>query len=110
MGEAELNHGEFRTPMFFAALGLTETNEELKIALESGIFQKIGQNIISTAIFAASDSEFAWKMKALKEILRETGGVIIPMNLPMRPAFLRSCGVVIVMARRAGVACRRAST
>jgi len=92
MGEAELNHGEFRTPMFFAALGLTDTNEELKIALESGIFQKIGQNIISTAIFAASDAEFAWKMKALKEILRETGGVIIPMNLPMRPGVLKLAG------------------
>ena len=92
MGEAELNHGEFRTPMFFAALGLTDTNEELKIALESGIFQKIGQDIISTAIFAASDAEFAWKMKALKEILRETGGVIIPMNLPMRPAVLKLAG------------------
>ncbi len=74
MGEAELNHGEFRTPMFFTALGLTETNEELKIALESGIFHKIGQDIISTAIFAASDEEFRWKMEALKEILRETGG------------------------------------
>jgi len=92
MGEAELNHGEFRTPMFFAALGLTETNEELKIALESGIFQKIGQDIISTAIFAATEAEFAWKMKALKEILRETGGVIIPMNLPMRPAVLKLAG------------------
>jgi FAD/FMN-containing dehydrogenase len=92
MGEAELNHGEFRTPMFFAALGLTETNEDLKIALESGIFQKIGGDIISTAIFAASDGEFAWKMKALKEILHETGGVIIPMNLPLRPAILRLAG------------------
>jgi FAD/FMN-containing dehydrogenase len=92
MGEAELNHGEFRTPMFFAALGLTENNEELKIALESGIFQKIGQDIISTAVFAASQAEFAWKMKALKQILRETGGVIIPMNLPMRPGLLKLAG------------------
>jgi FAD/FMN-containing dehydrogenase len=92
MGEAELNHGEFRTPMFFAALGLTGSNEELKIALESGIFQKIGGDIISTAIFAASDAEFAWKMKALKEILHETGGVIIPMNLPMRPEILKPAG------------------
>lgn len=92
MGEADLNHGEFRTPMFFAALGLTETNEELKIALESGIFQKIGRNIISTAIFSDSEAEFAWKMKALKEILRETGGVIIPMNLPFRPAILKVAG------------------
>jgi len=92
MGEAELNHGEFRTPMFFAALGLTDNNEELKIAMESGIFQKIGQNIISTAIFAASDAEFAWKLKALKEILRETSGVIIPMNLPMRPGILKLAG------------------
>jgi hypothetical protein len=94
MGEAELNHGEFRTPMFFAALGLTESNEELKVALESGIFQKIGKNILSTAIFAASDAEFRWKMKALWQILRETGGVIIPMNIPMRPALLRVAGVL----------------
>ena len=92
MGEAELNHGEFRTPMFFAALGLTDTNEELKVALESGIFQKIGQDIISTAIFGASEAEFSWKMKALKQILRETGGVIIPMNLPMRPSILKLAG------------------
>jgi hypothetical protein len=92
MGEAELNHGEFRTPMFFAALGLTDTNEELKVALESGIFQKIGQNILSTAIFAASGAEFEWKMKALRQILRETGGVIIPMNVPMRPTLLRIAG------------------
>jgi FAD/FMN-containing dehydrogenase len=92
MGEAELTHGMFRTPMFFAALGLTDNNEELKIALESGIFQKIGQDIISTAIFAATEAEFAWKMKSLKEILRETGGVIIPMNLPMRPVILKIAG------------------
>jgi glycolate oxidase len=92
MGEAELNHGEFRTPMFFAALGLTDNNEELKVALESGIFQKIGKHIISTAIFAASEAEFDWKMKALKQILKETGGVIVPMNLPMRPALLRIGG------------------
>ena len=92
MGEAELNHGEFRTPMFFAALGLTETNEELKIALESGIFQKIGRNILSTAIFASTDEEFEWKMKALKQILEETGGVIIPMNIPLRPGLLRAAG------------------
>jgi hypothetical protein len=92
MGEAELNHGEFRTPMFFAALGLTENNEELKIALESGIFQKIGQNILSTAIFAATDGEFEWKMNALQQILRETGGVIIPMNIPLRPGLLRVTG------------------
>ena len=92
MGEAELNYGEFRTPGFFSALGLTDTNEELKIALDSGIFHKIGQDIISTAVFSASDAEFAWKMKALKQILRETGGVIVPMNLPLKPAVLRLVG------------------
>ena len=92
MGEAELNHGEFRTPMFFAALGLTETNEELKVALDSGIFQKIGKNILSTAIFAATNEEFEWKMKALQQILEETGGVIIPMNIPLRPGLLRAAG------------------
>ncbi|MFX1286515.1 MAG: FAD-binding oxidoreductase [Promethearchaeota archaeon] len=99
MGEAELNYGEFRTAMFFAALGLTDTNEELKVALESGIFQKIGQHIISTAIFCASDAEFEWKMKALKEILRETRGVIIPMNLPLRPKLLKLSGFLTKFIR-----------
>ena len=92
MGEAELNHGEFRTPMFFTALGLTENNEELKTALESGIFHKIGKNIISTAFFSASEEEFKWKKKVLKQILRETGGVLVPINLPMRPKILKIVG------------------
>ncbi len=92
MGEAELNFGEFRTSMFFTALGLTETNEELKIALESGIFQKIANNILSCAIFAGSDAEYKWKMKALKQIRRETKAIIVPMNLPLRPWFLRLAG------------------
>ena len=99
MGEAEINFGEFRTPMFFSALGLTETNEELKIALDSGLFQKIGKNIISTAIFSASDAEFSWKMKALKEILRETGGVIVPMNLHLRPTMFKLAGILTKVVR-----------
>ncbi len=94
MGEAALNHGELRTPMFFTALGLTENNEELRIGLESGIFHKIGKHLISTAVFAASDGEFKWKMKALKQILHETGGVKVPMNLPMKPNLLRIAGIL----------------
>ncbi len=39
-----------------------------------------------------NDAEFAWKMKALKQILRETRGVIVPMNLPLRPWFLKLGG------------------
>lgn len=94
MGEAELNYGEFRTPMFFSALALTENNEELKVALDSGVFHKIGQNILSCSIFAASDAEFKWKMKALKQIMRETKGVIVPMNLPLRPKVIRLLGLL----------------
>jgi hypothetical protein len=94
MGEAELNHGEFRTPMFFTALGLTETNEELKIALESGLFHKIAKNLFSIAFFSASEAEFKWKVKALKQILRETGGVMIPINLPMNPSVLKIGGLL----------------
>ena len=92
MGEAELNHGEFRTPMFFAALGLTDATKSWRSRWRAAFSEEIGQDIVSTAIFAASDAEFAWKMKALKQILRETGGVIIPMNLPMRPGVLRVAG------------------
>ena len=87
MGEVELNHGEFRTPMFFAALGLTDTNEELKDALESGIFQKIGQNILSTAIFAAWDAEFDWKIRTLKQILRKRAAWSFPRTIQRAPDY-----------------------
>jgi len=36
MGEVELNHGEFRTPMFFAALGLTDTKFTFRQAALAG--------------------------------------------------------------------------
>jgi hypothetical protein len=44
MGEAELNYGGFRTPMFFTALGLTNNNLELKEALDSGLFPKFANH------------------------------------------------------------------
>ena len=58
MGEAELNYGEFRTPMFFTALGLTNNNLELKEALDSGLFPKFANHVLSCAFFGASDGEF----------------------------------------------------
>lgn len=81
LGEAELDYSQFRTPMFFAAEGITENNRDLKILLESGIFQKIAGHVLVSAIVCYSEGEYKWKIKALKEILKETGGVILPMNL-----------------------------
>jgi hypothetical protein len=89
LGEAEIEHAQFRTPMFFSALGMTDNNEELKIALESGVFQKTMSYTLVNAVIGYSDGEFKWKMKALKQILRETGGVIVPMNFKVTAKALR---------------------
>jgi glycolate oxidase len=89
LGEAEIDHAQFRTPMFFSALGMTENNEELKIALESGVFQKTMDYALVNAVVGHSDGEFKWKMKALKQILKETGGVIVPMNFKVTAKALR---------------------
>lgn len=95
MGEAEIEYADFRTPMFFTALGMTENNEELKVALESGVFQKIMSHVLVNAVICHSEGEFKWKMKALKQILRETGGVRIPMNLKVTPRMLRIAGPLL---------------
>lgn len=89
LGEAQIDYAQFRTPMFFVAMGLTSNNQELKEALESGIFQKIAGYILLNAVVAPSDGEFKWKMKALKQILRETGGIRMPLNIPFTPSLLR---------------------
>jgi glycolate oxidase len=88
LGEAEIEYANFRTPMFFAAMAMTENNGQLKLALESGIFQKVMQYTVVDAVVARSDGEFAWKMRVLKEILRETGGVRVPMNIKITPKAL----------------------
>lgn len=80
MGEAEIDYSQFRTPMFFTALGLTLDNNELKDFLDSGLFQKIAPYVLVNAVIGRSDGEYRWKMKALKQILKETRGVRLPMN------------------------------
>jgi len=81
--------------MFFAALGMTENNEELKVALDSGVFQKTMKYALVNAIVARSAGEFDWKLRALKAILRETGGVRVPMNMKITPAILKVAGVLL---------------
>ena len=95
LGEAEIEFACFRTPMFFTALGMTENNEELKVALESGVFQKVMHHVMVEAVIAYSEGEFKWKMAALKEILKETGGVRIPMTLKITPGLLRIAGPLL---------------
>jgi len=95
LGEAEIEFANFRTPMFFAALGMTENNEELKVALDSGVFQKTMRYALVNAIVARSPGEFDWKMRALKAILRETGGVRVPMNMKVTPTILKIAGAVL---------------
>jgi len=89
LGEAEIEYACFRTPMFFTALGMTENNEQLKVALESGVFQKVMHHVLVNSVIGYSDAEFKWKMAAMKQIMKETGGVRIPMYLKITPGVLR---------------------
>lgn len=78
MGEADIEYAQFRTPMFFVTLGMTKNNEDLKAILETGVFQKIGKHVLVNAVIGYSKREFKWKMKTLRQILKETGGVLLP--------------------------------
>jgi len=89
LGEAELEYAQFRTPMFFTVLGLTDNNQELKIFLDSGVFQQMTRYVLINAVVGHSDREFKWKMKALKMILRRTGGVRLMLNVKPTAAQLR---------------------
>ncbi len=89
MGEAEIEFANFRTPAFFTAMGMTDDNAELAMALDSGIFQKTMGYVVVNAIIGQSDAEFEWKMGALKEILQETGGVRVPMNMKVTPRMMK---------------------
>lgn len=90
LGEANIEYAQFRTPSFFVALGLTENNEQLKTALETGIFEKIAKYVLVNAVVGYSDRECRWKMKAMRQILKETGGVSIPMSLKPTPKMLEA--------------------
>jgi len=83
MGEAEIEYANFRTPMFFVALGMSRNNRSLKKILESGMVQRMGRYIVNNAVVGATDGEFRWKMRALRRVLRETGGVRLPVSAGM---------------------------
>jgi glycolate oxidase len=90
LGEAEIEFACFRTPMFFTALGMTENNEELKVALDSGFFDKSMHHVLVNAVIGHSDGEFKWKMAAMRQIMRETGGVRVPMNIKITSGMLKA--------------------
>lgn len=79
-GEAEITYADFRLPAFMTALGVTENNLSLKRVWETGVFQSIAKYNCIIAVIGCSQREFDWKMKALKQILGEVGGVNLPLN------------------------------
>jgi len=89
LGEAEIEFACFRTPLFLSALGMTENNEELKVAMESGFFEKSMHHVLINAVVGSSDGEFRWKMAAMKQVMKETGGVRVPMNVRLTPRMFR---------------------
>lgn len=78
LGEAECNYADFRTPAFFAALGMSENNLQLKKLWETDVFQKLAKYLMLVCVHGHSRKEHEWKIKALKEIVRETGGLRLP--------------------------------
>jgi hypothetical protein len=88
LGEAQIEYAQFRTPSFFVALGLTENNEQLKTALETGIFEKIARYVLVNAVVGSSDGDYRWKTRAMRQILKETGGVSFPLFLKPSPKML----------------------
>lgn len=79
LGEAECNYADFRMPAFFVALGFTDNNLELKKLWSTGIFQNLAKYMITVCVHGHSKKEYEWKVKALREIIKETGGIIFPM-------------------------------
>jgi glycolate oxidase len=80
MGECEITYADFRLPAFMTALGSTDDNLDLKKIWESGLVQKIAKYHMICAVIGYSQREYDWKIKALRQILAETGGVNLPLN------------------------------
>lgn len=80
LGEAECNYSDFRMPAFFIALGFTDNNLELKQLWSTGVFQKLARYVLTVCVHGHSKKEYQWKVKALKQIVRESGGLILPMQ------------------------------
>ncbi len=81
LGEAEITYADFRLPAFMTALGSTDTNVELKRVWESGLFQKTARWNLIVAVTGSSQREYEWKIKALRQVLREVRGVRLPLNM-----------------------------
>lgn len=79
MGEADLQYSEFRVPAWFVGMGLTDNNKDFVDLWETGLFQKLGRSAMTLFMSGATQAEFEWKEKALKEILAETHGLSLPI-------------------------------
>ncbi len=82
LGEAQVPYADFRLPAFFTALYSTDTNLEFIPLWKSGIFQKIAKYSLLVFVSGHSQREYDWKMRALKEILKECGGLRLPLQDP----------------------------
>ncbi len=97
LGEAECNYADFRLPAFFIAQGLTDTNLDMKKVWSSGVVQKFAKYALIACVHGHSEREFTWKVKALKEIVKQNNGLRIPMMDPpvnMLPAFKPLMGLL----------------
>ncbi len=80
LGECEITYADFRLPAFMTALGSTEENLELKKLWDTGVFQKVAKFNLIVSVIGCSQGEYDWKVKAMEQVLAETGGVNLPLN------------------------------
>ena len=95
MGEAEIASADFRLPAFMSALGVTENNLQLKKVWETGLMQRLARWNLIVAVIGHSQREYDWKMKALREILKEAGGVNLPINTDTSERSLKLMGLLL---------------
>ena len=88
-GEADIPYSDFKLPAFFTAIYSTKNNLEFLPVWKSGIFQMLFKHAMILTLVGATKEEIEWKEKALRQILKKTGGLILPIS-DMPPMLMKA--------------------
>lgn len=80
LGEADIPYADFRLPAFFLAVYSTKTNLEFIPLWNTGVIQMLMTHGIQMTVVGSSQAEYDWKVKALKKIVKENGGLRLPLQ------------------------------
>ncbi len=80
LGEADIPYADFRLPAFFCAVYSTKSNFDFIPLWETGVMQKLMAYGIQMTIVGGSQAEYDWKVKALKKIVKDCGGLRLPLQ------------------------------